>query len=108
MLRKILLHPGKFVLPRRIYRDCRGLDADGTQVRMKELMEEGLGTMVQRNPQQMVFYKALPAADIEDSLKNHGINIDDYRRRFFDIDYKISESQRVSINAADPGGISYN
>ncbi len=34
VFKKILLHPGQFVLPQHIYRDCRGLDADGTLVRM--------------------------------------------------------------------------
>ena len=68
IFKTILLHPGQFVLRRRIYRDCRGLDADGTLLRINELVEEGLGTLIQRTQQQAVFYKALPAFGIEDSL----------------------------------------
>ena len=100
VLRKILLHPGQFVLPRRIYRDCRGLDAEGALVRMNELVEEGLGSLVQRTQQQKVFYKALPTLDIEDSLRSHGINPDEYRAQFFEVDYKVIESQRNSIHNA--------
>ena len=74
--KKILLHPGQFVLPRRIYRDCRGLDADRTLVRMNELVEEGLGTLVQITQQQTVFCKAFPAFDNKDTR-------DDWRPHFF-------------------------
>ena len=102
VLRKILLHPGQFVLPRRIYRDCRGLDAEGALVRMNELVEEGHGSLVQRTQQQKVFYKALPTLDIEDSLRSHGINPDEYRAQFFEVDYKVIESQRNSIHNANP------
>ena len=62
----MLLHPGQFFLRRRIYRDCHGLDAEGTITRMRDLGEEGLGTVVQRTAQQIVFYKALPTIDIEE------------------------------------------
>ncbi len=99
---KILLHPGQFVLPRRIYRDCRGLDTDGTLVRMNELVEEGLGTLVQRTQQQVVFYKALPAFDVEDTLRSHGIILDDYGAKFFEVDYKVIESQRRVIHNVNP------
>ena len=54
IFKKILLHPGQFVLPQRIYRDCHGLDADGTLLRINELVEEGLGTLIQRTQQQAV------------------------------------------------------
>ena len=102
IFKKILLHPGQFVLPRRIYRDCRGLDADGTLVRINELVEEGLGTLIQRTQQQAVFYKALPAFGIEDSLRSHGIAFDEYRKQFFEVDYKVIESQRTAIHNANP------
>ena len=98
---KILLHPGQFVLPRRIYRDCGGLDADGTLVRINELVEEGLGTLIQRTRQQAVFYKVLPAFGIEDSLRSHGIAFDEYRKQFFEVDYKAIESQQTAIHNAN-------
>ncbi len=91
VFKKILLHPGQFVLPRHIYRDCHGLDVDGTLVRMNELVEEGLGTLVQITQQQVVFYKALLAFDIEDTLRSHGIILDDYRAKFFEVDYRVIE-----------------
>ena len=84
------------------YRDCRGLDADGTLVRINELVEEGLGTLIQRTQQQAVFYKALPAFAIEDSLRSHGIAFDEYRKQFFEVDYKVIESQRTAIHNANP------
>ena len=101
IFKKNLLHPGQFVLPRRIYMDCRGLDADGTLVRINKLVEEGLGTLIQRTQQQAVFYKALPAFGIEDSLRSHGITFDEYRKQFFEVDYKIIESQRTAIHNAN-------
>ena len=62
VLRKIPLHPGQFVLPQRIYRDCRGLDAEGALVRMNKLVEEGVGSLIQRTQQQKMFYKVLPTS----------------------------------------------
>ena len=59
IFKTILLHPGQFVLRRRIYRDCRGLDADGTLLRINELVEEGLGTLIQRTQQQAVFLQSV-------------------------------------------------
>ena len=100
IFKKNLLHPGQFVLPRRIYRDCGGLDADGTLVRINELVE-GLGTLIQRTQQQAVFYKALPAFGIEDSLWSHGIAFDEYPKQFFEVDYKVIESQRTAIHNAN-------
>ena len=102
VMRKILLHPGQFVLPRRIYRDCRGLDAEGTLVRMKELEDEGLGHVKQRTQQQLVFYKALPTLDVEDQLSNHGVDAQEYRAKFFDVDYKVNERQRSAIHWSNP------
>ena len=99
---KILLHPGQFVLSRRIYRDCRGLDTEGALVRMNELVEEGLGSVVQTTQQQKVCYKALPTLDIKDSLRSHGINPDEYRAQLFEVDYKVIESQRNAIHNANP------
>ena len=101
VLRKILLYPGQFVLPRRIYRDCCGLDTEGTLVSMNELVK-GLGSLVQRTQQQKVCYKALPTLDIKDSLRSHGINPDEYRAQFFEVDYKVIESQRNAIHNANP------
>ena len=101
VLRKILLHPGQLVLPRHIYRDCRGLDAEGALVRMNELVE-GLGSLVQGMQQQKVFYKALPTLDIEDSLRSHRINPDEYHAQFFEVDYEVIESQRNAIHNANP------
>ena len=67
------------------------LDADGTLVRINELVEEGLGTLIQRTQQQAVFYKALPAFGTES-----------HRKQFFEVDYKVIESQRTAIHNANP------
>jgi hypothetical protein len=45
LFKKILLHPGEFIIPRRIYRDCKGLDAETMMIRLNELVEEGLGCL---------------------------------------------------------------
>ena len=75
LFKKILLHPGEFIIPRRIYRDCKGLNAEKMMTRLNELVEEGLGSLVERTQQQTIFYKEIPNPDIEESLKNHGIFI---------------------------------
>ena len=102
LFKKILLHPGEFIIPRRIYRDCKGLDAEKMMIRLNELVEEGLGCLVERTQQQTIFYKEIPNPDIEDSLKNHGVELEDYRSKFFEVDYKCSERQRHLIKMANP------
>ena len=102
LFKKILLHPGEFVIPRRIYRDCKGLNAEKMMTRLNELVEEGLGSLVERTQQQTIFYKEIPNPDIEESLENHGIEYEDYRTKFFQVDYKCSERQRHAITRANP------
>ena len=70
--------------------------------RLNELVEEGLGTLVDRTQQQTIFYKEIPNPDIEQSLKNHDVEYDDYRTNFFKVDYKCSERQRLAINRRNP------
>lgn len=100
--RKILLHPGEFVIPRRIYRDCKAVDAETMMIRMNELVDEHLGSLVQRTQQQTIFYKTIPSADIEESLKNHAVSLRDYRVKFYQVDYKCGERQREAIHRANP------
>jgi cobalamin biosynthesis Mg chelatase CobN len=71
-------------------------------IRLNELVEEGLGCLVERTQQQTIFYKEIPNPDIEDSLKNHGVELEDYRSKFFEVDYKCSERQRHVIKMANP------
>ena len=102
LFKKILLHPGEFIIPQRIYCDCKGLDAETMMIRLNELVEEGLGCLVERTQQQTIFYKEIPNPDIEDSLKNHGVELEDNRSKFFEVDYKCSERQRHVIKMANP------
>ena len=66
LFQKILLHPGEFIIPQRIYRDCKGVNAETMMKRLNELVEEGLGTLVDRTQQQNIFYKEIPNPDIEE------------------------------------------
>jgi hypothetical protein len=102
LFKKILLHPGEFIILRRIYCDCKGLDAETMMIRLNELVEEGLGCLVERTQQQTIFYKEIPNTDIEDSLKNHGIELEDYHTKFVEVDYKCSERQQHVIKMANP------
>jgi flagellar biosynthesis GTPase FlhF len=102
LIKKILLHPGEFVIPRRIYRDCKGVNAETMMTRLNELVEEGLGCLVERTQQQTVFFKEIPNPDIEEPLKNHGVEYEDYRTNFFKVDYKCGECQRHAIKMENP------
>ena len=102
LFKKILLHPGEFIIPRRVYRDCKGLDSKTMMIRLNELVDEGLGCVIERTQQQTIFYKEIPSSSIEDSLRNHGVELEEYRAKFFEEDYKCGERQRKAIKTANP------
>ena len=58
-LKKNFASPWTVCLATTIYRDSHGLDADGTLLRINELVEEGLGTLIQRTQQQAVFLQSV-------------------------------------------------
>ena len=42
---------------------------------------------MERTQQQTIFYKEIPNPDIEDSLKNHGVELEDCHTKFVEVDY---------------------
>lgn len=103
--RLILLHPGPFITARIIHRRLQRLIPHverGIQA-MTSLQDRGLGQVYTlKQGSSRVFYKAIPCVDIQSSLLDLGIKLEEYTAVFAERDPKLEESLHTKVKVHYP------